>query len=285
MKSEDTAQTLVTLGFTGLEAEIYVALLQSSPATGYGVAQLIGKPLSNVYKALESLQHKGAILVDDGESRMCRAVPADELLNHLDRNFRKNKQRAANALKNLKSHSTDDRIYQLRSHEQVLERCRQMIQDCTEIIILDAFPDLLEELRTDLEKAAGRHLKVAVRNYSPAQIKGAEIFMDPLGEAIIRRWQGQWLCLVVDGSEYLMAFLSADGKRVYQAVWSSSPFISWVYYCALYGEIFFSKLRKEIEAGASNEQLQAVLKQYHLLWEAEPRGYRDLMHRFGSEPN
>ncbi|MDO8629132.1 MAG: helix-turn-helix domain-containing protein, partial [Phycisphaerales bacterium] len=72
---EQVIQTLVPLGFTPLEGEVYAILVAESPATGYRVAQAIGKPVANTYKAIESLERKGAIVVDDGESRLCRAVP------------------------------------------------------------------------------------------------------------------------------------------------------------------------------------------------------------------
>ena len=69
------SDALVPFGFTALESEIYVFLLGESPATGYRVAQGINKPAANTYKAIQTLQSKGAILVEEGSSRFCRAVP------------------------------------------------------------------------------------------------------------------------------------------------------------------------------------------------------------------
>ena len=91
MQQSKSIQTLIDLGFTNLEAEIYTFLLQESPATGYRIAQAIGKPAANTYKTVQSLEKKGALLVDDSEKRLCRAVPADELLNRLERQFSERK--------------------------------------------------------------------------------------------------------------------------------------------------------------------------------------------------
>ncbi len=87
MASDDCIEALVSLGFTALESEIYTFLLQESPVTGYRVAQALGKPTANTYKAIESLALKGAVIVAEGAQRHCRAVPAQELLNRLDRRF------------------------------------------------------------------------------------------------------------------------------------------------------------------------------------------------------
>ena len=87
-------QPLVDLGLTKLEAEIYTYLLGNSPSTGYGIAKGIGKPAANTYKALESLHNKGAILIDDSETRLCRSVPPDELFDSIERRFTNTKARA-----------------------------------------------------------------------------------------------------------------------------------------------------------------------------------------------
>src|SRR6516162_713654 len=165
---DDAFHSLTGLGFTELEAEVYVALLQHSPATGYRVAQAIGRPVANTYKAIESLQHKGAVLVDEGTSRLCRAVPAEELLAQLERSFQRRRQEAANALAALRAAPEDDRVYQLQSVAQVFERCRRMLEGCEEAAVLDVFPKPLEELREAVEAAAQRGVRVAVKAYAPA---------------------------------------------------------------------------------------------------------------------
>jgi hypothetical protein len=69
---QESVRHLSTLGFTELEAAVYTFLVESSPATAYRVAQGIGRPVANTYKAVESLQQKGAVLVDETGTRLCR---------------------------------------------------------------------------------------------------------------------------------------------------------------------------------------------------------------------
>ncbi len=42
-------ESLIALGFSGLEAAIYVHLLENSPATGYQISKAIEKPNANTY--------------------------------------------------------------------------------------------------------------------------------------------------------------------------------------------------------------------------------------------
>src|SRR5215470_8119557 len=84
MALQASQPALVALGFTAIEASAYAFLVQASPATGYGIARAIGKPVANTYQALQSLRQKGAVLVDGRGRRQWRAVPPGELLARLD---------------------------------------------------------------------------------------------------------------------------------------------------------------------------------------------------------
>jgi sugar-specific transcriptional regulator TrmB len=274
-------ESLLPFGFTELEAEVYVFLLQEWPATGYRVAQAIGKPVANTYKAIESLQNKGAILVDDGANRLCRAVPAEELLAQLERNFQRSRKKAAGALASLHGEQEDDRVYQLRSRAQVLERSLQMLDRAEELVVLDVFPSPLEEIRSGVDRTVARGVKVALHAYEPTTINGVEVFFDPRGPSIIKRWPGQWLNLVVDGQEFMMALLDAEGTGVRQAIWSGSAYVAWLYYGALSSELSLGQLEHLLDQGATAAELRRAAARYRSFFKNDLRGYRKLLTRFG----
>jgi sugar-specific transcriptional regulator TrmB len=279
-------QSLAALGFTELEAEVYVALLRESPATGYRVAQAVGKAAANVYKAIESLQQKGAVLVDDGASRLCRAVPPEELLAQLERAFSRRRQEAGAALASLGQTARDDRIYQLQSVGQVYERCRSMLDSCAKVAVLDLFPLPLEELRESLQATARRGVRVLIKAYEPAAIPGAEVVAHVRGRMSLERWPGHWLNLVADGGEHLVAFLSADGRSLLQAVWTGSPYLSWIYHSALASEYMVAAVQRSLQDGATTAELRRALSAYQFLFRADLPGVRALLGRFGkSQPD
>src|SRR5262245_11549071 len=114
-------EALQGLGLSGSEAAVYWYLLQHSPATGYRVAQAIAKPVANTYKTIASLEQKGAVVVDDSGTRLCRAVPAEEFLARLENQFKTRRARAMSAVTDLTRTSSktrgqaDPRVYQLKS--------------------------------------------------------------------------------------------------------------------------------------------------------------------------
>jgi sugar-specific transcriptional regulator TrmB len=275
-----TTQPLVALGFTTLEAETYAFLLRESPVTGYRIAQALRRPAPNIYKALESLEVKGAVLVEDGDSRLCRPVPPDELLSQLERRFREQRARAERVLSLPPEAAGDDRVYTLRSAAQVLERARGMLRRCAEVALADAFPLALEALRPDLESAAARGVQVAVKAYAPAEVAGARVVLDSASDRVLERWPGQWLNLVVDGREHLIAFLTADGRGVRQAVWSGSAVLSWVYHSALSSEIVLDDVRNRLGAGADAAEAARAADAAEELKTLHAPGYRELAFRF-----
>lgn len=278
---DDSIQALIELGFTGLEAEVYTALLIESPMTGYRIAQAIGKPAANTYKAIESLEVKGAILVDDGASRMCRPVPPEELLARLGRAFVERKERASQALQQYREAPVDDRVYQMRSREQVFERVRQMLERCREIAILDVFPQPLAEILADVESAARRGCSVAVKVYAPADIPGVEVIGTLRGDEVMERWPGEWLNIVVDGQEHLLAFLDRDTKGVIQAIWSGSAYLSWVYQSAVSSELMLAAVEQRMERGVSADVLRDEMERFAWLRATNAPGYQTLLRRFG----
>jgi sugar-specific transcriptional regulator TrmB len=263
-----------------MEARIYTFLCQEAPATGYRVAQAIGKPVANTYKAIEVLARKGAVLVDDGENRMCRAVPIDEILTRLERDFRESSVRTARAFEGLEKPADDERVYQLRSREQILERARQMLAGAQKVALAALFPEPARLLKADLEAAAKR-VDVAVKVYQEIEVKGAEVVLSsqPFDDARAF-WPGQELNLVVDGEQHMLALLDHDPPGVVQAVWSRSTYLSLGVHNGMAVELGFTTLSRELLSGASQRTMRKTLER--LRHPRDTPGYELFMQRMKS---
>ncbi|MEZ4651220.1 MAG: helix-turn-helix domain-containing protein [Candidatus Eisenbacteria bacterium] len=259
----DAATHLTELGFTGLEADIYLLLLQEHPATGYRVAQQLGKPTGNVYKALETLEQKGAILVDEGESRLVRPVDPSELLAQLDRRFASRRANLAGALENLSRDSEDHRLYSLRSYDQVLERMRAMLERCETVALLDLFPAPFAALRPDIERAIDRGSPSTSR--STSRWRGAEVAVSWTPEQTIDLWPGQAIHAVVDAREWTVALFAKHEPRVIQAVWSASRFLATTQFACLASDFLQAKMRGWVADGRTAAEIEELLESYEVL--------------------
>jgi len=267
------AKALTFLGFSEIEALVYCFLLEESPATGYRVSHGIGKPTANTYKAIAALALRGAIIIDDSASRLCRAVPPGELLDRLDREFDTRKQLAASELAKIRQSEGDDRIYYLTSVDQVIERTRTMLKGAKNAALLELFPLTVPLFVADLEAAAKRGVAVVVKVYEPVTLKGVTVVRPDEAARVVSTWPGQQISIATDGEQFLTALLSQDASTVHQALWSNSTFLSCFYYNALNVEQVATDV--EVRTG-----MDSALNRLSLT-RLKPVGFRKLNERYG----
>ena len=241
------ADTLVPFGFTALESEIYVFLLRESPATGYRIAQGINKPAANTYKAIQGLQSKGAVLVEEGPSRLCRAVPLPELMGRLQKSFEDRRKEAEKTLKSLGKPSEDERIYHLRSAEQITNRIREMVAGAVGVALLKLPPTAVQTLAPDLEEAAQREVSITLLTASPVSARGVEV--------ALATYSMDQIVAVVDGRQVLAGIFSDTGSA--DAIWTQNPMLAQIHHAGLSAEIALANVASLL---AADEKRSRILK-------------------------
>ncbi len=259
MNDKNDVAPLVELGFTPMEAQVYTLLLKNSPQTGYSIAKNLGAPAAYTYRAISSLERKGAVLIDDGDTKMCRAVPYLDLLGQMEHQFKNRKESAAEYLSQFHGSQDDNRIYQLTTTQQVFERSRRMIENADLFIYLDIYPQPFKELEKTIRETIDRGVLIALLVYEPVDLPEAFVIRcSP--ERILKNVPRQWLRIGVDATQYLDAFLDGTGKEVHQAIWSASPILSYLHQYSLGSDIINSLIMNALHAGASSEE---IMKAYN----------------------
>ena len=265
-QSTELVLILKNIGLTQLESEVYVCLLQISPATGYKVANAIGRSFPNTYRAINGLREKGAVLVDEGASKVVRAVPVEDLFSHYQSHLQTMKRQAIAAADNLPQSSEDTRIYQLDSVPLVFQRCEHMLAEAEERVLLELFPEPAETLRTAVEGTAERGVTVAARVYQPAVLAGVHIVHSPFGEQTLKMFRSQWVAIFVDGRQFLLAHLMSGAQGVYQAIWSRNPFLARAFYDYVNSDLFHYAFRKRFDAARSLDEARAAYREMEQLF-------------------
>ncbi len=255
-------QALMELGFTKMEANIYVYLLEHPALTGYAISKSLGEAAAYIYRSLDSLNSKGALITEVGEKTVYRAIPYNELLAQLKRQFDKRCANAESQLKNLSGPVGDNKVYNLATVEQVYERCQAMINRSKYLIYMDCYPGPLNDLKDCISNAYDRGVKVGLQIHEESDVKSTIETRQP-GPRHIKTWNRQWIRISVDGSEYLIALLNENCDKVLQAIWSENPVLSWIEMYALSSDLEYSNLSDHIEKGASNSDLKAEMKNWN----------------------
>lgn len=272
--------TLRELGLSQLEAEVYVHVVAHPPMTAYRIAREVGKATANVYKAVEALARRGALVIEEGEYRVCRAVPIGDFLRETEEAFLGRTRAAAEMLSRLQPHTFDERVYRLETVDDVLAKCRQMLeQRSTSVAVVDAFPAALAAVLPSIRKAVARGITVYVEAYEEIRIPGALVATPPRPSTPPEQWGSQQLNVVVDGREHVAALLSNDLRLVFQAVWSESRYLSLLLHSGRLCEHTLARLIASHERGEPESKRRRLLDQHPFFMNSDVPGQRELLAR------
>jgi HTH-type transcriptional regulator, sugar sensing transcriptional regulator len=282
-------EILTNLGLNQLEAEIYAYLLRSEPSTAYRIAQAIGKQTANVYKAVEMLARRGAVMIEEGESRLVRAVPAREFLRHAEREFLERTKAAGEVLGALHHPTFDERVYRIESVAEALERARIMLEsEAKKLAVVDAFPRAWEAIAASASKAIARGVELHVQTYAPVEIEGASAHVVAApGDAVLDYWRCEQLNIIVDGRQHLLALFSPELDRVYQVFWSHSLYVSSLLHGGFLGEQTIHKLLHMLEEKRSPAAIRRAIRAHRFFLSSDVPGQKELLARFrgGNKPS
>ncbi|HNW81471.1 MAG TPA: helix-turn-helix domain-containing protein [bacterium] len=268
------------LGFNRLEAEVYITLLKESPLTGYRLAQILNKAAANTYKALESLEKRGAVVAEDSSTvKQYTAIPVSDYMNQIESGFRNDRQFLEESLKDIKYSISGDKIYMLQTFDQVLEKCSRMLENAEYSVIVDAFPSMLRKIIPQLEKAAENGVNIIINAYETVNVRNCRVIIKSNAKKVLQLWSGDWMNIAVDGREYLITACEKDG-RLQHAIWSNSPYLSFFVFNGFRYEMLFSALSAKIPPERSAEILNSAFEDINIDI-ADLPGYRTMLDRLG----
>lgn len=163
---------LTKFNLTKQEATIYVLLLKEGRLTGYEAAKQTGISRSNTYTALAGLVDKGAAYVLE-EGKVTRYTPVDpeEFCNNKLARMEAVKKEILNQLPALKSDA--EGYITIKGGAEIISKLQNTVRQATARIYVSANARVLELLRSVLEQAVERGLKVVVISDKGCTLDGA----------------------------------------------------------------------------------------------------------------
>jgi len=250
-------ELLKSLGLNNLESEVYLHLLTNKSMTAYKVGKEINKPTANVYKAIDALSKKGAVIIEDNNNKHCKAINPDEFINHYEKDVLRKTNDAKALLRKIEKKQIDEKTYSISSVQLVFERFESMMNKSKVTAVIDAFPLALNRVLSSVNRAIERGVDVFVQTYDKTEIKGADIARTEIGDTVLDYWQSQQLNLIIDGEEHLISLMNNDLTEVKQAVWSNNIYMS----CILHGGRLREQTIMKIMAKMNNENFEKEVKE------------------------
>ena len=140
--------TLHKLGFTPIEATVFITLCKHGSLTGYEVAKLSGISRSNVYAALYSLQEKGKCEVSEGETAKYTAISKEELILSTKREMHETLEEIENYYPT--ALSSPEPYVTIRGYDNVLNKIKNCICLCQSHLYLLCSSSCVDLLKNEL---------------------------------------------------------------------------------------------------------------------------------------
>lgn len=201
---EDRTQELLRdVGLTTNEARAYLALLRSSPATGYEIAASSDVPRSAIYTVLRSLETQGLVNLLPGQP--ARYVPLDPR-----RLVEVQRARQARTLDELQAGLSavaeapaDAPTWTLRGYGPVLDHARALIDGATSTVHASLWQREADALAGPLQRAVARGVRVLLFSFTRLPAVGTTLSYG-IDEGELERYWTHGVILVADGARALV---------------------------------------------------------------------------------
>jgi len=214
-----------------------------------------------VYRALETLERKGLVIRDRGTPPAYRALPPDELLARLEREFMEKKARAARELESLTPGVDDEKIYMLKSHDHVVARAHLMLAASRRIVLMFLPGPLLAHIEDAITDARSRGVRVAVITNQTGGAAHVDTIVDP------RRVLAS-IRIVADARETLVSSLPNDTGGVREALWTRSALLGRMLHESLVCEAFYGLVERALDDGVSVDEVEDAFERCRKLRES-----------------
>lgn len=248
MDKEKIVSCLVSLGFSRLEAEIYIVLLNGAKS-GYQIAKKIDISRPSVYNALEHMYDKGVILqLHDGSSEYI-AQPPEIIFKKLSEEYAENAMLAEKTLTEYAANRFEERLATLKGFKTIIARTKEMISSSKHEVFINtgiSIPCLKEAIN----KAADLGVSVTVFSFYALDTDGINCNVFTHGREQIGECSR--LMLSCDSREILVANKN-NGSDEWIASVTNNPLMVDIITEHIHNDIYLLKLRNRFGSGIYDE--------------------------------
>lgn len=242
------------LGLNDLETTIYIWLLENNRSTGYRIANQTNKPVANTYKALKSLERKGAILSDNSlKTTYFDTVSIEEFLNKKEREFLNTKGLIIEEAKKLQIRQETGGIFELESAELAFEKAISMINSAETTLLVDCFPAPLAKIKKYLKDKSSGDISIFLKNYCDTEIDNINQIKSENPELSVEGVSGEWMIILKDTTESLIAQFTKDGNELKHCIWTKDSFLSFVLFNGSIFEFSYTEIFDKIYDNKNNK--------------------------------
>lgn len=210
-------------GYTGSDARTYIALVRSSPATGYELAARGGVPRSAIYGILKRLEQAGLVNAIPGKPARYIPMSPEHLVAHLETRFSRDIDDFRDAISQVVSTGTDALTWTVSGYDSILAEAERLINSAQENVFCSLWRQEADALSPALTQAVERGVESTLFSFTALpDLPGNLLSYDLSDEQLQQHWSRR-LILITDRGQVLIG--STEGSRMDRAIVSQEEIL------------------------------------------------------------
>ena len=196
---------LEKLGFSSNEAKVYGTLIKHKVLNGYEIAKLSGVARSLVYEVINRLIAKGrGHPVSDENRNFIKPIEYQDLIRSIKEENEKNIACAERELQQLATENADvDYVMNIVGEEKYVAKAKELIDSAQAEISLSIWQESFEVLRSNIENAISRGVKVYIFTFESISVAGATVYSYNIND-VSTLFPYRRTTIIIDGGECLV---------------------------------------------------------------------------------
>ena len=174
---ETIRKSLEGLGFSALEVNIYLILLDNGTMSPYQIAKKVDISRSSIYNALEHMVDKGMVEVIPEDTVMYIAKEPEVLLNKVASDYKKNISNAKDGLKGYLETRYEEKSAIIKGYDNIIGKMKYIIDNAEKEVFIntDVELDIFEDA---FRSAIERNVRIIVFSFvtSRSSITEVEVY-------------------------------------------------------------------------------------------------------------
>ena len=161
---ENMRRSLEGLGFSTLEVNIYLILLDNGAMSPYQIAKNVNISRSSIYNALEHMLNKGMVEVIPEDTVMYVAKEPEVLLNKVELEYKKNIASAKDGLKNYLETRYEEKIAIIKGYDNIICKVKNAIDNANKEVFINTNIEL-DIFEDEFRRAVERNVRIIVFSF------------------------------------------------------------------------------------------------------------------------
>lgn len=142
-----------------------------------------------------------------------------------------------------------------------------MITTTEKVLLIDAFPGPMKEISKFLDEAEDK--SVYIKTYADEDIKFTRRIKASIPDLLYSDLNGQWLMVLKDTTESLIAFFNKDCTELIHSIWTCDPFLSFVLFNGSAYEFNCTEIIEQVHNNEDNkiENIRKIIDHYKNMYQ------------------